>query len=123
VRVEWKLRSFLQAHHITPNALAEHIKGQVSKNAVYNLVAKEPPVGVNFKTLETLVPALAEMTREKVSLSDILELAPATPEPAWMRLAGALDDPDSPGDISLRHDHYIDEAINAEHEESVRGER
>ncbi len=121
--VEWKLRSFLDAHHIKPNALAEHIKGQISKNAIYNLVGKEPPTGVNFKTLEAIVPALAEMTGREVKLNDVLDYAPETPEPAWMRLAGANDDPEAPSDVSARHDYYIDAAINDEHEASIRGER
>ena len=47
-----------------------------------------------------------------------------TPEPpAYLALAGRFDDPNSPGDISARHDHYIGEGLETEHTESIAGER
>lgn len=120
---QWKLRGFLDAHKITPNALAEQVKGKVSKNAIYNLVGKEEPAGVNFRTLDAVLPALAEMTHKEVRINDVLDYEAPPPEPEWMRLAGAFDDPESPGDVAERHDYYLDQAVNQEHEESIRGER
>lgn len=99
------------------------MKGQVSKNAIYNLAGKEMPTGVQFRTLDAILPALAELTHKEVKLNDVLDYQAPPPEPAWMRLAGAFDDPESPRDISARLDYYLDQAINEEHEESIRGER
>lgn len=41
---------------------------------------------------------------------------------AWRRLQGTLNDPDSPGDIAERHDHYLGEAERAEHEQGEMSE-
>lgn len=47
-----------------------------------------------------------------------------TPEPpAYLALAGRFDDPDSPGDVSARHDHYIGEGLETEYTESTAGKR
>lgn len=50
--------------------------------------------------------------------------ATTTPEPpAYLVLAGRFDDPNSPGDVSVRHDHYIGEGLETEHTESIAGKR
>lgn len=41
----------------------------------------------------------------------------------YLALTGMIDDPSSPGDVSVRHDFYIGEGLSSEHEESTRGER
>ena len=42
----------------------------------------------------------------------------------WRDLAGAFDDPDSPGDIAERHDHYLGEAESEEYDRmTLQGER
>lgn len=49
---------------------------------------------------------------------------PAAPEPpAYLALAGRFDDPNSPGDVSARHDYYIGKGLETEHRESTAGKR
>ncbi len=43
--------------------------------------------------------------------------------PPYLALAGMFDDPDSPGDVSARIDHYIGEGLEAEYRESTAGKR
>ncbi len=44
-------------------------------------------------------------------------------DPPYLALAGMFDDPDSPGDVSARIDHYIGEGLEAEYRESTAGKR
>lgn len=74
--VVWKLRSFLKEHRVTPNALAEYVRGKLSKTAIYNLVSDKPPTGVHFETLDVLISALTSLTDQPVSLQDLMEYQP-----------------------------------------------
>lgn len=87
----WKLKTFLKQHRVTPNALAEHVKGKLSKTAVYNLVGEKPPTGVHFETLDVLIPALTALTYQPVSLYDLMEyqLDPSA-ELDWRSHIGSL---------------------------------
>lgn len=87
--VIWKLKSFLTENKITPNALAEHLKGQLSKTAIYNLVRDEPPTSIHLDTLDTLIPALTELTDKKVSLLSLLEYR--TIQFEWKTFSNILD--------------------------------
>lgn len=86
----WNLKSFLQENQITPNALAERVKGQVSKTAIYNLVKPELPVSVHFATLDVILPALTEMLKRPVQLEELLRYESEDPkeQPSWMALIG-----------------------------------
>jgi DNA-binding Xre family transcriptional regulator len=70
--VRWKLREFLDAHDITPHQLALKIENKLSQKTVYSL-ANARTGGVRFDTLETIIPALRELTGEPVKLSDLLD--------------------------------------------------
>ena len=85
----WKLKAFLSENQITPNTLAEHLKGQLSKTAIYNLVQGKPPTSVHFATLDTLIPALTKLTGQTVLLSDLLEYRAKSRE--WENFIGTLD--------------------------------
>jgi hypothetical protein len=95
-----------------------------------------------LETLEQLLPALEALTGHPVTISDLLEVEhraaslqessdadrrsvklKAADIPAYLALAGIFDDEDSPGDVSVNHDKYIDEALWEEYQESVQGER
>ena len=71
--VVWKLKAFLLENQITPNALAEHSKGQLSKTAIYNLVKDRQPIGIQFATLDTLISTLTDMTKRDVLVEDLVE--------------------------------------------------
>lgn len=49
----------------------------MSRNAVYGLVAEEPPKAIYFETLDAVLPALRELTGEDVQVSDLLEYQPS----------------------------------------------
>jgi DNA-binding Xre family transcriptional regulator len=123
----WKLKEFMKAHRIKPGELARSTHGQLSRAGVYGLLRNERPQSVHFETLDALLPALRELTGKGVEVGDLIVYGelPQTESQrnAWRKLIGTLNDPDSPGDVSRRHDDYIDAAINAEHLESVAGKR
>lgn len=85
----WKLKAFLAEHRITPNALAERVKGKISKTSIYNLVQDEPPTGVHFVTLDVLISTLTDITAQKVPLESLLEYR-AEPSLLWKVHAGML---------------------------------
>lgn len=70
--VRWKLREFLDAHDITPHQLALEIESKLSQRSVYSL-ANARTSGVRFDTLETIIPALRELTGKPVNVQDLLE--------------------------------------------------
>lgn len=67
----WKLKEFLDNHGITVYALAQKTEGKLSRNALYHLASH--PKGIQFETLDVLVPVLSEMTGSKVSVADLLD--------------------------------------------------
>ena len=70
------MRALLKEHRVAPNALAEHVRGKLSKTAIYNLVGDKPPTGVHFETLDILISALTFLTDQPVSLQDLTEYQP-----------------------------------------------
>lgn len=86
----WKLKAFLHQHRITANALADRVKGQLSKTAIYNLVGDTAPTGINFVTLDILIPALTTLTRKPITLHDLLEYLP-DPRVDWRSHFGYLN--------------------------------
>lgn len=67
----WKLKEFLDDHSITVYALAQKTEGKLSRNALYHLASR--PKGIQFETLDVLVPILSEMTGKKLTVADLLE--------------------------------------------------
>ena len=115
----WKLRDYLHDRRIKPAALARAMDGKMSRTAVYGLVQAAPPKAIYLETLDAVLPALREITGEDVEIGDLLEyVGPPAPMPqkkAWRKLIGALSDPDSPGDVSVRHDDYLAVALETDH--------
>lgn len=70
--IEWKLKSFLRTHAITPYHLAKASSGRLSMNAAYN--ASDPGLSsVRFETLNTLLETLSEITGQDVKVTDLIE--------------------------------------------------
>lgn len=125
--VRWKLKDFLDAHNLSAYQLVDKAHGRLSRTGVYRLTDSDVS-GVRFESLAAIIPALRELTGEEVEVGDLLEyVGPPAPTPqkkAWRRLIGALQDPDSPGDIAERHDDYLAEAEWEEHQAGTfRGQR
>lgn len=124
----WNLKKFMEDHRIKPGDLARATEGKLSRTSIYGLLQDDRPRGVNFATLDALIPALSGILNEPVEITDLItygnepeELPPR--KKAWRKLRGALNDPGSPGDIAARHDHYIGEALRQEHQEGIEGKR
>lgn len=130
VSIRPRLREYLDTKGLTAYRLAQRVDG-MKPASVYAIAAgKKRP---SLESLEKILGALRELTGEPVSLADVLEVqgvvyfgaatlkgaatntppVPGSPE-SLLALAGALDDPDSPGDVSERHDHYLGLALEAE---------
>lgn len=119
----WKLREFIDQHGITPNALATRTRGRLSRNAIYNLAnPKEPPKRLEVATLDTLIPALREMTGEPVEITDLLEYRPEPVSASGLPYTGdpetdeILDDPEMTRLLLVRKTEYeglTDEEIGA----------
>jgi DNA-binding Xre family transcriptional regulator len=127
--VRWRLKEFLAERDLTPYALTR--AADLAPNTVYT-IARGHNHQVKLETLAGILGGLRKLTGEEVGFDDVLEYrtgdvgeapGPVVPEPAWMRLAGVLDDPEGRDDLSLDPDAHIDAAVVLEYEESVRGER
>lgn len=125
--VKWRLKEFLDEHGLSTYQLVDKAHGKLSRTGVYRLTDSDLS-GVRFESLAAIIPALRELTGEEVQVGDLLEYtgppAPTSQKKAWRKLIGALQDPDSPGDIAERHDHYLGEALAEEHDAmTLRGKR
>lgn len=125
--IKWRLKEFLDEHELSAYQLVDKAHGRLSRTGVYRLTADDLK-GVRFDSLATIIPALRELTGERVEIGDLLEYVDESPAPrskkTWRDLAGAFDDPDSPGDVAERHDHYLGEAESEEYDRStLQGER
>lgn len=127
--VRWRLKEFLDERDLTAYALTK--AADLAPNTVYT-IARGRNHQVKLETLAGILGGLRKLTGEEIGFDDVLEYrtegrgeAPALtiPEPSWMRLAGALDDPEGRDNLSLDPDAHIDAAVALEYEESVRGER
>lgn len=125
---QWKLKKFMEDHRIKPGDLARATEGKLSRTSIYSLMQDDRPRGINFATLDALIPALSRILKEPVEITDLITYGDESEEApqrkrAWRKLRGALNDPDSPGDIAARHDHYLGETLHQEHQEGVEGKR
>lgn len=72
----WKLRDYLHERRIKPAALAKKMNGKMSRTAIYGLVQLEQPKAVYLETLNAVLPALRELTGEKVAVDDLITYEP-----------------------------------------------
>ena len=68
----WKLKEVLDGHGITPYQLSLKVEAKLSRNAIYSLV-REQPNRLQLSTLDTLIPALCELTGSRIRINDLLE--------------------------------------------------
>ncbi|MDQ3460708.1 MAG: helix-turn-helix transcriptional regulator [Deinococcota bacterium] len=124
---KWKLKEFLDAHGVTAYALSQKVKGEVSRNSIYNML-KERPRGVYLATLDAIIPALRELTGKPVGVADLFEVdeglnRSGERSPSYLALAGMIDDQESPGNVSTHHDAYLGEALEEKHLRAAKDKR
>jgi hypothetical protein len=120
--VTLKLREYLETHHL--NARQVEREAGIGQNTIYRVMKA---TNLNRDSLAGIITALRKLTGQQVSISDVLEYTDDTPAPAtipgdpsgFLALIGLFNDPDSPGDISAKHDEYLGRAQNDEYLEQV----
>jgi DNA-binding Xre family transcriptional regulator len=70
--ITWKLKSFLEQNKISAYALAKEVAPKLSANTVYSLV-RDTPQRVDLDSLDTILTALRQMTKQNVQLGQLLE--------------------------------------------------
>ena len=131
IMIKWKLKDYLDTHDITAYKLIR--RSGLASNTVYEMARGESE-SASLKTLETVIKTLSEMTREQVSLTDVVEIVEDEPTSkledkpqeevkGWRSLIGLFDDLDSPGDISANVDKYLGEALEEEYLKNTRVKR
>lgn len=70
--ITWKLKSFLEQNNISAYALAKEVAPQLSANTVYSLV-RETPQRVDLDSLDTVINALRQITKQNVQIGHLLE--------------------------------------------------
>jgi DNA-binding Xre family transcriptional regulator len=70
--ITWKLKTFLEQNNISAYALAKEVGSKLSANTVYSLV-RDTPRRVDLESLETLLNALRQMTKQNVQVGHLLE--------------------------------------------------
>ncbi len=118
--LRWRLRDYLNEHNLSAYALTR--AADVAPNTVYAL-ARGDSERISLEVFDKVLTALEKLTGQPVGVSDLLERRTTQQKKSWRDLAGAFDDPSSPGDIALNHDKYLDEALADEHQEGLAGRR
>jgi hypothetical protein len=88
MRLDWKLKDYLDAHQVTVYALAQQLGGHTKLPGLYAITSGDPakrPRRVAFDTVEGIITALRALTGKPVAVSDLLEYQ----EP----VTGALEEP------------------------------
>ncbi|BDP40701.1 hypothetical protein DAETH_06700 [Deinococcus aetherius] len=122
MEIRLKFGELLNERKVTPNRLAQ--RHGLARNTVYALAHPEPGrVRVDLNVLAAVMAAVEAETGRPVTLGDVLELRPGIPvtpgDPRGYRdLIGLFGEEDGPGDISARHDEYLNAAL----EEDLRRE-
>ncbi len=120
--VTLKLREYLETHHL--NARQVEREAGIGENTIYRVMKA---TNLNRDSLAGIISALRKLTGKPVSIADVLEYSDNTPTPAtipgdpngFLALIGLFNDPDSPGDISAKHDEYLGKAQNDEYLEQI----
>ena len=68
--VRWKVKTFLDAHDITPYRLMK--ESGLAQGTVYRLV-NDDTTGLNTETLNSVLDALSDLTGETLAVGDVLE--------------------------------------------------
>jgi predicted transcriptional regulator len=71
VPIQWKLRAYLEAHSITPHALAK--AASIEPPNIYRMLRGEGPKMFDREVLGRIIRALRDLTGKPVSVSDVLE--------------------------------------------------
>lgn len=108
------LKHTMREKGLTQTALAERLG--IKQPSVADILTGRR--GRQPESLLNLLDAVGlELTiREKTTTENDHVDAP----PPYLALAGMFDNPDSPGDVSARHDDYIGAGLEAEHDENVK---
>lgn len=77
--LEWRFKTYLDQHGITPYRLHKALHGQVSQRLTYDW-AKERPERLHLPVLEKVMSALESITGESVEVADLIKFIP-DPEP------------------------------------------
>jgi hypothetical protein len=114
--VTWKLEKCLEEHGLTRYQLARAMGGN-ERSRLTTLYRMRSPKRIDLAVLADILSALEWLTGSPMSVSDLLEYSPSPPEPRldYLALAGLIDDPDSPGDVSARVDDYLGHGLEQEH--------
>lgn len=75
-QTHWKLKQFMELHHIRPGDLARATGGELSRAGLYRLLTNERPTGIHFSTLDALLPALEAITGQPVEIADLISYEP-----------------------------------------------
>jgi DNA-binding Xre family transcriptional regulator len=70
--ITWKLKPFLEQNNISAYALAKEVASNLAANTVYALV-RETPQRVDLDSLDTILTALRQMTKQNVQIGHLLE--------------------------------------------------
>jgi DNA-binding Xre family transcriptional regulator len=70
--ITWRLKTFLEQHNLSAYSLAKEVAPKLSANTVYSLV-RETPQRVDLDSLDTILTALREMTKQNVQVGQLLE--------------------------------------------------
>jgi Cro/C1-type HTH DNA-binding domain len=120
--VTLKLREYLETHQL--NARQVEREAGIGENTIYRVMKA---TNLNRDSLAGIISALRKLTGQQVSIADVLEYSDDTPTAAttpgdpngFLALIGLFNDPDSPGDISAKHDQYLGQAQNDEYLEQI----
>jgi transcriptional regulator with XRE-family HTH domain len=72
VKLEWKLRNYLENHSLTGRALA--LEAGLAPQAIYRILKAEGPDYLHRPTLEKVLTALSKLTGSPVTPNDLLEV-------------------------------------------------
>ena len=71
VAIKFKLRSFLEAHEISPHALAKH--ANIEPPNMYRMLRGDGPKSFDREVLSRIIQSLRVLTEKPVGVSDVLE--------------------------------------------------
>ncbi len=119
-QVTWKLDQWLEQNNLTRYQLAQEMGGN-ERSRLTTLYRMKDPKRIDLDVLAAIIQGLERLTGKSITVSDVLEYTPSPNEPEdeapagdYLAIAGMIDDPDSPGDVSTRVDDYLGEGLEQE---------
>lgn len=73
IEARWNLKTYLQAHNLTPYRLARALP-DMRQATIYRLVAQDSPQSVSFDILARVISGLRALTGEEVTPNDLITL-------------------------------------------------